>query len=80
MRAVAIRVDDIGDVVPDSYVDVTTTRTSHATLLLANVKVLAVVQSDKRSLGDLYGPRVHKLRFKSEVASLKRSRYGTSAT
>ena len=75
MRAVAIRVDDLGDVVPDSYVDVTTTRTSHSTLLLANVKVLAVGQS--RAFGDREGAIVTLAVTVEEARRLATVREGT---
>ena len=75
MRAVAIRVDDIGDVVPDSYVDVTTTRTSHSTLLLANVKVLAVGQ--RRALGNRDGAVVTLAVTVEEARRLTTLREGT---
>lgn len=75
MRAVFIRVDDIGDVVPDSYVDVTTTRKSHSTLLLANVKVLAVGQ--RRALGNRDGAVVTLAVTVEEARRLTTLREGT---
>src|SRR5262249_42859515 len=78
MRAVAIRVDDIGDVVPDSYVDVITTRTSHATLLLANVKVLAVTQ--RQAYGNREGAVVTLVLTVEEAQRLTAVREGTQLT
>ncbi len=75
MRAVAIRVDDIGDVVPDSYVDVITTRTSQSTLLLANVKVLAVGQ--RQAYGKREGAVVTLVLTVEEAQRLTAVREGT---
>jgi len=78
MRAVAIRVDAddlIGDVVPDSYVDVIRTRASHSTILLESVKVLAV--SKKQTYRNSIGAVVTLVVTVKEAQRLTAVREGT---